>query len=64
MGVHFNMNNHLTVWQVCQRLRCHPNTLKRWEKRLNLKVKRDYRNYRIYTEDIIKQLESYITQEK
>lgn len=56
--------NGLTVWQVCQRLHCHPNTLKRWERKLRLKVKRDYRNYRIYTEDIICQLESFISQEK
>lgn len=58
------MNGHLTVCQVCQRLHCHPNTLKRWEKRLSLRVKRDYRNYRIYTEDDIKRIESYITQER
>ena len=58
------MNDHLTVSQVCLRLHCHPNTLKRWEKRLSLRVKRDYRNYRIYTEDDIKRIESYITQER
>ncbi len=45
-------------------MHCHPNTLKRWEKRLNLKIKRDYRNYRIYTEDVLRELESYITQVK
>lgn len=56
--------NGLTVWQVCKRLHCHPNTLKRWEKKLHLEVKRDYRNYRIYTEDLIRQLESFVSREK
>ena len=57
------MRKGVTVAEVAATLQCHPNTVKRIEKRLNLPVKRDYRNYRIYTEDIILKLKQYLEQE-
>ena len=58
------MSKVYTVAKVAQKLKCHPNTVKRIEKRLNLSVKRDYRNYRVYTEDLVAQLKNYMAQEK
>lgn len=57
------MEKRYTVAKVAEKLRCHPNTVKRIEKRLNLPVKRDYRNYRVYTDDVIKQMYEYLTTE-
>ncbi len=57
------MNERYTICEVAKRLNCHPNTVKRLEKRLNLKIRRDYRNYRIYSPDDIEKIEAFITQE-
>lgn len=55
------MSKTYTVAQAAAILRCHPNTIKRIEKRLGLPVKRDYRNYRIFSEDIIRKIRQYMT---
>lgn len=57
------MRKGLTVAQVAEKLQCHPNTIKRIEKRLNLAVKRDYRNYRVYSEELIQTIEEYFNKE-
>ena len=57
------MDERYTICEAAKKLNCHPNTVKRLEKRLNLKIKRDYRNYRIYSPDDIKKIESFIRQE-
>ncbi len=57
------MEKRYTVAKAAEKLKCHPNTVKRIEKRLNLPVKRDYRNYRVYTEDVIKCMMDYMTKE-
>ena len=57
------MQKGYTVAKVAEKLQCHPNTIKRIEKRLNLSVKRDYRNYRVYTDEIIQTISDYINQE-
>ena len=57
------MSKAYTVAKVAQKLHCHPNTVKRIEKRLKLNVKRDYRNYRVYNEDLIKQIMDYMNTE-
>lgn len=56
------MNKGYTVAQVAEKLDCHPNTVKRLEKKLKLEVKRDYRNYRQYSDDVILKLMQYINQ--
>lgn len=53
-----------TVSKVAEKLQCHPNTVKRITKRLNLSVRRDYRNYRLYSESHIKMLQSYLNQSR
>jgi DNA-binding transcriptional MerR regulator len=58
------VTKNYTVARVAAKLKCHPNTLKRIEKRLKLPVKRDYRNYRIYTEEIIERIRAYIAVER
>ena len=57
------MQNGNTVAKVAERLKCHPNTVKRIEKRLNLLVKRDYRNYRVYSEEVIQKIIKYMSSE-
>ena len=57
------MNDRYTVCEAAKKLHCHPNTVKRLEKRLNLKVKRDYRNYRMYSQEDIVKIENFITRE-
>jgi DNA-binding transcriptional MerR regulator len=52
--------NFLTVSEAARKLGCHPNTVKRLERRLGIKVKRDYRNYRIYSQDDIQQIRNFI----
>jgi hypothetical protein len=53
-----------TVAKVAFELQCHPNTLKRIEKRLNIKVKRDYKNYRIYSDDVVMRIKEYLNSER
>lgn len=55
------MGNGYTVAKVAERLSCHPNTVKRIEKRLKLSVRRDYRNYRVYSEDVIQKMMEYLS---
>ncbi len=57
------MNNQYTVCEVAKRLSCHPNTVKRLEKRLELRIKRDYRNYRIYNDTDIKIMKNFLQTE-
>ena len=57
------MNDRYTVAEAAKRLHCHPNTVKRLEKRLNIKVKRDYRNYRMYSKEDILRIETFISKE-
>ena len=57
------MNDRYTICEAAKKLNCHPNTVKRLEKRLNLRIKRDYRNYRIYSQEDIKKIEAFITKE-
>ena len=57
------MHKYNTVAKVAERLKCHPNTVKRIEKRLKLSVKRDYRNYRVYSEDVIQKMFEYLNTE-
>lgn len=54
------MEKGYTVARVAEKLKCHPNTVKRIERRLNLPVKRDYRNYRVYTEELVQQMIDYM----
>ena len=58
------MQKGYTVAKVAAKLKCHPNTVKRLEKRLKLPVKRDYRNYRIYSDDVIALLRSHLDNER
>lgn len=58
------MLKNYTVAKVAEKLQCHPNTVKRIEKRLNLPVKRDYRNYRVYSEDVVQKMLDYISVER
>jgi DNA-binding transcriptional MerR regulator len=58
------VRKNYTVARVAAKLKCHPNTLKRIEKRLKLPIKRDYRNYRIYTDEIIAKIRAYINIER
>ena len=55
------MSNGYTVARVAEKLRCHPNTVKRIEKRLKIQVKRDYRNYRLYSEENVNQMRAYMS---
>ncbi len=57
------MEKRYTVAKAAEKLQCHPNTVKRIEKRLNIPVKRDYRNYRVYTEDVIQRMLDYMSTE-
>jgi len=52
--------NFLTVSEAARELGCHPNTVKRLERRLRIKVKRDYRNYRIYSQNDIQKIKNFI----
>jgi len=54
------MEKGLTIAKAATMLHCHPNTIKRIEKRLKLPVKRDYRNYRIYSQDVIRRIRKYM----
>ena len=57
------MSSHYTVCEAAKKLNCHPNTVKRLEKRLNLRIKRDYRNYRIFSLEDIQKIEEFINKE-
>ena len=57
------MSNHYTVCEAAKKLNCHPNTVKRLEKRLNLRIRRDYRNYRIFSLEDIQRIEEFISKE-
>lgn len=53
-----------TVARVAAKLKCHPNTIKRIEKRLKLVVKRDYRNYRVFSEGTVSLIREYLNTER
>lgn len=55
------MKKNYTIARVAEKLKCHPNTLKRIEKRLNLSIQRDYRNYRIYSEEAVQKIRDYMS---
>jgi excisionase family DNA binding protein len=40
--------NDITVGEAAKILKCHPDTVRRYERRGQLKAKRDYRGFRIF----------------
>lgn len=48
----------LTVSEAAREIGCHPETIRRLEKRGILKAKRDYRNFRVFDLDDVLELKA------